>query len=134
MTKSPKIQVQLKDGQLLPITEYDAEKLEDAKNGQVYNLSATGQRSNPHHNKYWVVLRRVCAATGKWPDAEHLHDEIKYACGYYRLKYSSLAGQFLRIPDSISFDEMTQQEFNEYFDMAMHTLAEDLGYDPLQTS
>ena len=81
------LQVYIRDGQLLPISQYDAEQLEDAKPGQAYNLKPTGSRSNPHHNLYWSALRNVCKATGKWPTEKHLHEELKFACGYYKLKY-----------------------------------------------
>ena len=37
----------------------------------------------------------------------------------------------MRVIDSISFDDMEQDEFNSYFEMAMAKLAETLGYDPL---
>lgn len=133
MTKShSKIQVQIRDGQLLPVSQYDAERLEDAKQGQVYNLTATGHRSNPHHNLYWSTLRKVCKATGKWPSEQHLHDELKFACGYYRIRYSEIAEMFMRYPDSIGFDDMNQQEFNDYFEMAMAKLSEAIGYDPIR--
>ena len=127
-----KIQVEFKGGQLLPITGYDAELLEDYAQGSVFNLTSTGKRSNPHHNMYWGILRSVCRATGKWPKEEYLHDDLKWACGYVRMKYNKLSGEYMRSPDSISFDDMTQQEFNAYFKMAMEKLAEFLGYDPLQ--
>ena len=126
-----KIQVEFKDGQLLPITGYDAELLEDYAQGSVFNLTSTGKRSNPHHKMYWGILRSVCRATGKWPREENLHEDLKWACGYVRLRYNALSGQYMRSPDSISFDDMTQQEFNTYFEMAMEKLAEDLGYDPV---
>ena len=131
LTKNMKIQVHIKNGQLLPVSQYDAERLEEAKQGQVYNLTATGHRSNPHHNLYWSTLRGVCKATGKWPTERHLHDELKIACGYYQMKYSTITGSFLRVLDSISFDDMTQQEFNIYFEMAMAKLTEAIGYDPI---
>lgn len=126
-----KIQVEFKGGHLLPITGYDAELLEDYAQGSVFNLTSTGKRSNPHHNMYWSILRSVCRATGKWPKAEKLHDDLKWACGYVTMRYNTLSGEYMRSPDSISFDEMTQEEFNQYFEMAMATLAENLGYDPV---
>lgn len=130
MKSRSKPQVVKANGHLLPVTQYDAERLEDFKEGQVFNVSATGTRSNPHHNMYWSVLRNVCKATGKWPTEKQLHNELKFACGYWSMHYSSISGAFLRLPDSISFETMTQQEFNTYFESAMQKLAEAIGYDP----
>ena len=70
--------------------------------------------------------------TGKWPTEHHLHDELKIACGYVRIKLSGLNGELVNIPDSIRFDKMTQQEFTKYFELAMQKLAEGIGYDPLR--
>lgn len=127
------LQVYLRDGQLLPVSQYDAEQLEDAKQGQAYNLKPTGSRSNPHHNLYWSALRNVCKATGKWPTEKHLHEELKFACGYYQLKYNAIAGKHMQISDSIQFSKMNQAEFHQYFEAAMEKLAEAIGYDPLES-
>ena len=131
MATAIKIQVMKVDGALVPLTEYDAIQLEDCAQGTVFNMQKTKKRSNPQHNLYWATLRKVREATGKWPTDDHLHNDLKWACGYVRMRWNNLAGCHMRIIDSISFDEMEQDEFNSYFEMAMSKLAELLGYDPL---
>lgn len=126
-----KLQMELRNGRLQPVSMYDAERMEDYPEGTLFNLTNTGKRSNPHHNLYWTTLRRVAKATGKWPTEHHLHDELKIACGYVRIKLSALNGELVNIPDSISFDKMSQQEFQRYFELAMAKLAEGIGYDPI---
>lgn len=126
-----KLQMQLRNGQFVPVTQYDAQRIEDFKDGQVFNLTTTNTRSNPHHNLYWAALRNVCKATGKWPTEAHLHHELKLACGYYKTTISPLTGGIVRSTDSISFDKMDQQEFMRYFEGAMEKLTEAVGYDPL---
>ena len=79
-----------------------------------------------------ATLTVVCKATGKWATHRHLHDELKWACGYVRMRWNGLANCHMRVIDSISFDEMDQKEFNKYFEMAMAKLSEAIGYDPLQ--
>ena len=132
MKSHSKIQVYIRDGQLLPVSKYDGEQLEDAKQGQAYNLQPTGHRSNPHHNMYWSILRSVAKATGRWPSEKHLHSELKWACGYVKMRWNSLASAHMRIMDSISFDDMSQQEFNQYFELSMQKLSEAVGYDVLE--
>ena len=134
MKSRSKIQVLKVEGALVPLTEHDANQLEDAAINTVFNMTSTQTRSNPHHNMYWAVLHKVVKATGKWPTKDHLHDELKWACGYVRMRYTNFTGQHMRTVDSISFDDMSQKEFNDYFDMAMTTLAEGIGYDPLELS
>ena len=40
----------------------------------------------------------------------------------------------MRVMDSISFDDMSQQDFNNYFELAMQKLTEAIGYDPVDQS
>ena len=134
MTSRSKIQGELKNGHLLPISEHDASQIESLKNGQAFDLTVTGKRSNPQHNLYWSTLKKVCDATGKWPTDKHLHNDLKWACGYVKLRYNNLTGSHMRIVDSINFNEMDQSEFNLYFELAMAKLSEATGYDPLQTT
>ena len=42
-----KLQVQLSNGRLVPVSQYDAERMEDYAQGALFNLTATKQRSNP---------------------------------------------------------------------------------------
>ena len=126
-------QMFLRDGQLLPVTAYDAEKMDDYKEGQTFNLHSTGKRSNPHHNLYWSALRRTVKATDMWPTEAHLHHELKLACGYYKTRVSPLTGEVVKATDSISFDDMSQNEFHVYFERSMEKLAEAIGYDPLDS-
>jgi hypothetical protein len=123
--------MELRNGRLVPVSQYDAERMEDYPQGALFNLSPTGKRSNPQHNLYWSTLRRVARDTGKWPTEHHLHDELKIACGYVRIKLSALNGELVNIPDSISFDKMDQREFNTFFELTMTKLAEGIGYDPI---
>ena len=130
--KKVPLQVTLTNGRFVPVSSYDAERLEDYAQNTVFEVKPTKSRSNAHHNKYWAILRRVVKATGKWPTEYHLHDELKLACGYVTSYFSALDGSFIRLPDSISFAEMNQTEFNKYFEAAMAKLAEGTGIDPLE--
>ena len=129
--KVPRIQVELRDGQLLPVSQHDAERLGECKFGQLFNLSVTGTRSNPHHNLYWSTLKTACESTGMWPTAQHLHHELKLVCGYYKTTVSPLTHSIVRHVDSTVFSSMTQAESMTYFELAMSKLAEAVGYDPL---
>tara|TARA_R110000765_G_C18945042_1_gene608002 strand:+ start:1457 stop:1858 length:402 start_codon:yes stop_codon:yes gene_type:complete len=131
LTKVPKIQVELRDGKLMPVSQHDAERLSDCKSRQLFNLSLTGTRSNPHHNLYWSILKTACESTGMWPTSKHLHHELKLVCGYYKTTISPLTLSIVRHVDSTDFSAMTQAEFMIYFELAMSKLSEAVGYDPI---
>lgn len=134
MTKShskPKLQVYKRDGHLLPLTEYDAQEIEDTPIDQLFDLVPVSKRSDPHHKLYWATLGNVVKQTGLWPSSAHLHDDLKMLCGYYRTVVNKANGGLYYIPDSTAYRKMDQAEFSQYFEQAMAKLSETVGYDPL---
>jgi hypothetical protein len=129
---TPTIQVYKRDGQLLPVTTYDAEEIEKLPNDQLFDISVASKRSDPHHKLYWVTLGNVVKATGLWATSAHLHDDLKMTTGYYRTAINPFTGELYYVPDSIAYKRMDQREFAEYFERTMAYLAEKLGFDPLE--
>ena len=105
----PKLQVEKREGQFLPLTQYDADEIEAHPNGQLYDVKPVADRSDPHHKLYWAILGKV---------------------GHYRTVVNQASGGIYYIPDSTAYSKMNQKEFNEYFDQAMAKLSETLQYDP----
>ena len=129
--EKPRVTVRLDEfGNFAPVTAYDAEQLAQAPRSQMYDLVPISDRSPQHHKLYWSILGSVCAATGKWPTSEHLHRELKMACGFYQTIISEFGGIYY-LPDSIAMNKMDQREFNQFFELAMSKLAEAIGYDPI---
>jgi hypothetical protein len=115
----------------MPISIYDATELEGHADGQLYELSPISNRSDPHHKLYWAALGEVVRATGRWPTSEHLHNDLKMLCGYYRTVINHATGGVYYVPDSMAYKAMNQQEFKAFFEAAMIKLAEAVGYDVL---
>ena len=61
----------------------------------------------------------------------HLHQDLKFALGYYQTRASEFGG-VMYVPDSIAMYRMDQAEFNVFFEQAMAKLAEAIGTDPLE--
>ena len=124
--------MELRDGYLNPITQYDAESVEIYKQGQIFDIVAISKRSNPHHKLYWTILKAVVDATAMWPTTVKLHNEIKFLTGYYSSVINERNGHVYYVVDSISFESMDQQEFSAFFDSAMELLAKRLETDPME--
>lgn len=116
---------------LSPVTAHDAEAIMSDALGAEYDLVKRSRRSSPQLRLYWVMLGRVVRATGKWPTAEHLHDDLKLACGYRKQIVDWETGEIAVATDSVAFNAMSPDEFRTYFDLAMIKLSEHLGFDPL---
>jgi len=115
-----------------PLGPYDQEDILSHPMGTEYDLVVRYKRNWPHLKKYWAVLRTTVHNSDQWPTARHLHDNLKLACGYAYQTVNIKTGEPVTMLDSISFDKMTQAEFDEYFKIAMKVLAEAIGYDPLE--
>lgn len=114
----------------VPSSAYDAEQFDALPIGAELDVSPRAKRSLPQHRTYWKALGEVVKATEAWPTAEHLHDALKRDLGYVSVR-TNLIGQPYVVADSIAFDEMSQPEFQAFFDAAMRRIAEVTGVDPL---
>jgi len=130
--KPPLPMVTLGFNGLSPLTAGDAEALSMLPQGSVFELKRVSQRHPRHLRTYWKALGLVVKSGANWPTAEHLHRELKLACGYIEKVIDWNTGEVHEIPDSIAFDKMAQDDFNVYFKTAMAKLAERVGYDPLR--
>ena len=132
MSEKPSILVRLNDkGEFEPVSSFDAEQLAQCSRGQVFTVKANNERSIEHHRMYWSILSSVVKATGRWATVDHLHRDLKMACGYYQTVASEMGGVYY-LPDSIAMKKMDQKEFNVYFEHAMEKLSETIGYDPVE--
>lgn len=129
--KPPMIQVVKTPQGLRPHTPYDAELLASVPLGHVFELSPQTKRSIPQLRTYWKALALVVKSTGRWPNAEKLHRDIKFTLGYRELTANLKTGKVTETVDSIALDAMDHDEFCQFMDRAMELLAKTVGFDPL---
>lgn len=115
-----------------PLTAYDAEMLMEDALGTEYDLVPRTKRSGKALRAYWLVLKRVCAATDKWPSPHILHHSLKWACGY-RFEYYDIVTKTMKTEvDSIAFSSMSHKAFTLYTQRAYEVLTSALGFDVTQ--
>ncbi len=130
--KPPSPMVVKRGSALSPLTPYDAEELDAYPQGTEFEITPTTKRTNRHLNTYWSALGKAVKATGRWPNAEHLHNELKWACGFRQTIIDWDTGDAREVLDSVAMNKMDHQTFKLYFDMSMAKLSEAVGYDPLE--
>lgn len=74
---------------------------------------------------YWRVLDKVVESTGKWRTPEELHLALKVATGRVDI-VRLLDGRLIKVPDSVAFDQMSQDEFQAYMDAATRILCDEV--------
>ena len=119
-----------RNGRIVPASAFDAEILDGLAEGDQLDATKRTVRSTDQHRLYWAVLSAVVKATGRWPTAEHLHEALKLDLGFVTVRLNLIGKPYIAT-DSTGFDEMTQPEFQNYFDQALARIAEVTGIDPL---
>lgn len=129
--KPPHIEVVMTPRGLRPHTPDDAEKMVGVSLGHAFELIPITKRSNRQLRTYWKALGMAVKATNKWPDAEHLHDEIKFTLGYRKMVADLKTGEISETVDSVALDKMDHEAFCRFMDQAMALLSDAVGFDPL---
>ena len=129
--KPPLIQVVMTPRGLRPHTAYDAEQIVSVSLGHTFELTPVTKRSTPQLRTYWKALGVVVRSTGKWPNAEKLHKDIKFTLGYVEESVNIDTGEVTISPDSVALDKMDHETFCRFMDQAMELLTRKVGFDPL---
>lgn len=124
------IMMRRKGSGLFPVSSFDDEALQQLDAGKDVEVSFKQRRSLPQLRRYWAMLGDVVAATDAYPNAERLHEALKFSMGY-TAQIKTLAGQTIIIPDSVAFSRMGADEFRGFFDRAVRLIAETYGIDAL---
>lgn len=127
--KRPPILVRKTQSGLMPANRYSADALEGYGWAAMFKLTPTKRRSNPQLGWYWVALKKVAEATGKWPTDEHVHKDVKRALGYLSHRVDPFTGEEVEDLDSTAFNAMNHAEFTEYLKKAKLLFLEQMGID-----
>ncbi|WP_022710393.1 DUF1367 family protein [Pseudochrobactrum sp. AO18b] len=112
---------------LVPAMNYDLAALESIAQGELVKVEIKQFRNVGRHRAYWAMLQEVIDACGLDYNAEKLHDLIKLHNGV--IDFITLpSGLTVSIPASISFDKMSETDFQTFFRKAETWLAKTYGY------
>ena len=120
-------------GMLSPADPHAADAIRKIPHRGIVAVRFLRQRSPEQLALYWTTLEKVIEATGRWRSAEELHLALKVATGRVDI-VQLIDRRLVKVPGSISFEAMTQDEFQRYFDDAMRVISEELldGLNPVE--
>ena len=105
---------------LYPVDDRARKALEKAPEGTEVGVRLSLDRSLPMHNRFWKILDVVARAT-HWETPERLLVGLKIRLGRYDICMLP-NGKKVPVPQSISFAQMGQPEFERFYADAMHVL------------
>lgn len=116
---------------LRPCDQAGLEVLSKIPKDAVVQVEIKRPRSLPQLRMYWQMLDFVVENSDRWPSAKVLDAAIKIELGHCTV-YKRPDGELGYIPDSISFERMGQDRFNEFMDRAIDLICQHLipGMEP----
>lgn len=124
---SPALKMRVEGGRMVPMTQWDQERLLSYRNGAEVNVVITQEAASWRRRKYWAILHKVVeTAPVKARTAQDLHDAIRREIGFVDAYHSN--GTNLRITLK-STSKLDEPAFAAFFEEAMETLSEWTGLD-----
>lgn len=107
---------------LEPHDEASTDALRRMKLGKLVRVEVSSPRNIHHHRKFFALLNLVWSAAGEWTCVEDLLIELKIRLGLVREVMIRDTGEIVKIPGSISFAKMSQEDFDVFYERAMREL------------
>jgi len=109
---------------LIPADDTAATLIGKVATGEIAAVRVMRGRSLPQHRLFWALLTHVAEAS-KFETAERLLVALKIRLGRYDL-CAMPSGKVVPVPDSISFEAMTQDDFQQFFDEALGRICDEV--------
>jgi hypothetical protein len=113
---------------LIPSSADSVEAWEKLKNGQEYLVETKKARNPGHHRKAMKLLTDVFHSQEKYKNFDDLLIEFKLCTGWYK-EHITMKGEVVYTPKSISFSQMDQTTFEEFYSRAIDVAINRFGYE-----
>lgn len=117
---------------LVPSGHHDQTEFDKLRQGSEYKVDARKARNPDHHRKGFALINLIFDSQEKYTTIEHLLTELKLRVGWYE-EHVRMNGEMVLIPKSISFADMDQTQFEEFYDRVTQIAIEDYGLEEALT-
>ena len=109
------------NGFLKPLYDDDFDKKRKLKLGKVYQVQIKGYRNYEFHKKYCKLIGVAWELLGErthefFKNRESFRKTIEISAGWFERVYSLSLNDWVESPKSISFNSMSEAEFQEHYD------------------
>ncbi|CAB5220037.1 Protein of unknown function DUF1367 [uncultured Caudovirales phage] len=106
---------------LVPVTEWDRDRLLDVPEGKDLSIRISRTRSARQHRLFWALMQIVVDNHPFYMRGEQLVEWLKVRLGYVdEIMFHD--GSMMTKVSSISFTSMGQDEFQKFFNLALHVI------------
>lgn len=121
------VQRQLDNTFTIPYSS-DHDKLKNIKVGDIVECEIKKPRNIAHHKKFFTLIEFVFQNQEKYKNREHLRHDLTIEAGFYDLR-ENFWGEKVKEPKSISFANMDQIEFNQFYSAFIDAIYIVYGFD-----
>lgn len=129
-TEAPPIYVQRFGDKLVGEMQMDREAIARFKAGDRIKVTLHTGRVPKRLRWYWAFLRKVVDATNCAPHEKALHQIVKLRTGF--TDDVIMGGYVIKVPASISFENMDEATFGTFLDAAVAFIASEFHVTPEQ--
>jgi len=115
---------------LLPASDYDVELFDQIQAGRDFLVSVHSARNPGHHRKFWSLAAAVARFDNNFHNAEEAVRWVKRKIPGMHRRYLDTNGRLVIELESISWSNMDQVKFTNFYDRALFLWAERIGCDP----
>ncbi len=106
-----------------PADEQSEKYWKKGKLGDYYQLEISKPRNGGYHRMYFAMLKIVFDNQEIYRSQNELLDAIKFGVGHVETR-KKLTGEFYQKPASISFANMEQDKFEDFFNRSVNVVLE----------
>lgn len=130
----PAILMRKERGRLVPASAWAQEQLDALPEGKDLSVRVTQSRSLSQLGLFWAGLALAVEnfdddMRQNFPSARKLYRAVLIALGYSDTIHR-IDGSTMQVENSVAFDAMTQEEMNEFMELARGLFERWIGYDP----
>lgn len=111
---------------LCPADDYARTKLAKVKLGATVAVEYRQPRNGPMHRRFWALCQMIHDNCEGYGSAEQVSDHLKILSGHCTPIASKTTGEVYLLPKSISFANMDQGEFEDFWGRAVKAVCEHL--------
>ena len=113
---------------IVPSGHHDQTEFDKLRIGNEYKVDARKARNPDHHRKGFALINLIFDSQEKYTTIEHMLTELKLQAGWYEEHVRS-NGELVMIPKSISFADMDQTQFEEFYDRVTDIAIQQYGLE-----
>lgn len=104
-----------------PCYDSDSEKAKKIPLNEPFVITYTKKRNIKFHRKFFALINMVYQNQERYNSIDHLRKDLTIASGFYETRYG-LHGEEITEAKSISFANMSEEEFSELYSAFVDTV------------